>query len=795
MMGIRTALLRLDSVVRAKNIASRPLGQVLPSPRMLNRLGFFAFIALFLGVLGYFNLGDTYHRHFFQASAKAYLPYYLCRCLLLAYLTWFLCFVGRCIIYRLDRSGTAFSLGLVESLLLAFFVGAAAVSFAIFGLGFLNLYYKWLAALIVGIVLALSYSDFFVLARRAWNETKLTFWNDRNPLRLGVCWTMTAIFLASAGLLLVAKGLFPGGGGDYYTHYFGYFKQVVQSHGLWPNDVWYHFYISKGNTIVFLGILLSDALAPEIITFGFVLASALALGCLIQRFTTSFAWPLAGMTAFLCALVYTPADHFYPEWGLFQKHHEFTLSLLSSVTWLMVIMPRAADPSTERAWKIALCLLVGHLVLFAPTTTPLVIGALAINWTVSRLITRQRLVARCCFWGCAAAATVFISLMALNYAVTGMAEITPFRPFWKFANQERFSQQVSPYLMVLLEQGSLPSMGDFTSVDLSGTTVIEYYWRLLRLFAAANFFPWRIIFLSLAAIISIQLLRGRRTSIGFWNAAAPIGGLLITALLLTRIVNQPVSTYRYYSFLLFYVVAGAVLTWCWSFQLLPSRRLVGATGYILPCLIGFIILRQSWYSMPSSERHHIARFATCRLSLAEGYQTHQNGVTMSIVDMRDHMPPGARLYGFNCNNYCMAPGCDYESFVSYSLGKNWHVIMFEPANVAREELQRQGLNYFAIEPDNLVIDILQYSPLFQWDQIEHNLEVAWTDGDSYLLTWPGPNTTPIPCEFLGRYRDGYANPFDLEPLYERVKLIYEQNKGKSYPVYTDPSLPPVKGWQ
>ncbi len=57
----------------------------------------------------------------------------------------------------------------------------------------------------------------------------------------GVQPVICALLIAVCGAwLLIVRGLYPGGGGDYFTHYFPYYLEVVGNHGLAPNDVWYH---------------------------------------------------------------------------------------------------------------------------------------------------------------------------------------------------------------------------------------------------------------------------------------------------------------------------------------------------------------------------------------------------------------------------------------------------------------------------------------------------------------------------------------------------------------------------
>jgi hypothetical protein len=48
--------------------------------------------------------------------------------------------------------------------------------------------------------------------------------------------------------------------------------------------------------------------------------------------------------------------------------------------------------------------------------------------------------------------------------------------------------------------------------------------------------------------------------------------------------------------------------------------------------------------------------------------------------------------------------------------------------------------------------MLQYSKLFAPKEIAAHLAIKWTDGTSYLLTWPGPDTRPITDEFLDRQK-------------------------------------------
>ena len=92
------------------------------------------------------------------------------------------------------------------------------------------------------------------------------------------------VFAVVAALLLSIKTLYPGGSNDYYNHYFYYYVDVIRNGSLMPNEAWYHFFYSKGLGLYFLGMLLSDPLAPQLVTGIFTFAAALAVWLISEPF-------------------------------------------------------------------------------------------------------------------------------------------------------------------------------------------------------------------------------------------------------------------------------------------------------------------------------------------------------------------------------------------------------------------------------------------------------------------------------------------------------------------------------
>ncbi len=314
------------------------------------------FVGLYLAVLAWFGLVDVYRTSFSEAS-PLYYGYFLARILYVTYLGWCQFFLGKQLLSFWQRRQAGLKLTVLDEYLLCFYSGGALLAGVTFVLGFLNLYWYWLFVCgSVGLVV-LSSAEFVRTGRVWWQTARTALLDRRSWIRLGATWLVFGCILILMGALVAFKGLYPGGGGDYYTHYFPYFRHVLLSHGLWPNDVWYHFFVSKGATITITSMLLTDPLAPEMVTYLYFLVGTMAVWSLLRRWANNRIIPGLGMAACLGALLWTP-NRMFGEWGLFQKHHEFTASLLLSLVWLVVVCPDARGPRGRRgraSWPCSCC--------------------------------------------------------------------------------------------------------------------------------------------------------------------------------------------------------------------------------------------------------------------------------------------------------------------------------------------------------------------------------------------------------------------------------------------------------
>src|SRR5262249_15796072 len=132
-----------------------------------------------------------------------------------------------------------------------------------------------------------------------------------------------------------------------------------------------------GATVTISSMLLTDPLSSEVVTYLYFLAGTLCVYSMLRRCTNNWIIPGLGLATCIGAFLFT-FHPIYLHWGQFQKHHEFTASLLMSVVWLLAIIRQRTSAIGSRAWMIYLAFFTGHCVLFAPTVFPLVFGVLGL---------------------------------------------------------------------------------------------------------------------------------------------------------------------------------------------------------------------------------------------------------------------------------------------------------------------------------------------------------------------------------------------------------------------------------
>src|SRR5262249_11900957 len=86
-----------------------------------------------------------------------------------------------------------------------------------------------------------------------------------------------------------------------------------------------------------LGILLTDLLAPQLVTFCFMAVAAIVVYRFIEQLSPGSLWPWVGTILLLGFYVYTPGRSeflLHGGWADFEKLHELNAALVIAILWM-----------------------------------------------------------------------------------------------------------------------------------------------------------------------------------------------------------------------------------------------------------------------------------------------------------------------------------------------------------------------------------------------------------------------------------------------------------------------------
>ncbi len=727
------------------------------------RLRAAALILGFIGVVAWFDGVDFYHRHFFETGPIVAVDNVV-RIVFVAILSWLIYAPGAAIAALVMSTDERAALTPPERAVLGFGIGLGIWHVAMLILGLLGLYYRPVMVGLCLVVVVASARHFANVAIAGWRSFALGFAELRQgratPERIGI------ILIAVAAVwLLLLRGLFPGGGGDYYTHYFYYYLEVLKNHGLAPNDVWYHYYYSKGSGVAFLGMLLTDPEAPALTTYPCVVFAAVAIATLAARMAPNSLWPAAGAVVYLFYyLVSFGAD----GGGQLQKDHEEIAALVALTAWALC-MERYAAPRPFRLMAAATAIAAAVITPPIAIVLGFFVGLLA-AWSMVRRRWSD-------MWGygvvVAAVAGTVLAVLVVGYLQTGLASDQALDVMLRFADFARLDRWgVIPQIIAVAWirdnylQWEQP-FGRATLQEISDFMRLRFLWPFLTgpliavivLRMSGAFAGWRLT----APRDASSALLTRQTA---WRLVGLVVLLVAVAVLAGR--NQSLSFARLSSFFVPVLVMLAIAGSVWGLSWPLARRDDTVLRLVAPAilLVGSLVAWQShahWMSPLRRDTANAVRFFAGSYSLAEAY-SHANSlyafgaINPGALAAAQQLPYGTPIWSTNVNSYCMAPGCLIESVISFKMSGRLDEILGGDPNLAKQRLQEAGLNYFLFMKDYRMIDLLPFSRLFAPDTIGSYLGVKWSDGSTFLLTWIGPDTRPLGPDFLDAYTRRRAEP-------------------------------------
>ena len=727
------------------------------------RLWAAALIFGFIGIVVWFGAIDFYHRHFFDTGPIVAADNVV-RVVFVAMLSWLIYAPGAAIAALLMSPNERAALTPPERAVLGFGIGLGLWHVVMLILGLLGLYYRPVIDGLCLVIVVASARHFADVAIAGWRSFAVGFAGLRQgratPERIGII-----LIGAAAVWLLLLRGLFPGGGGDYYTHYFYYYLEVLKNHGLAPNDVWYHYYYSKGSGLAFLGMLLTDPEAPALTTYACVVFAAAAIATLAARMAPNSLWPAAGAVIYLFYyLVSFGAD----GGGQFQKDHEEIAALVALTAWALCMERRVAPrPFLVMAAAIAIAAAV--------VTPPIAIllgffvGLLA-AWSMARRRWSD-------MWAygvvVAAIAGAVLAVLVVGYLQTGLASDQALDLMLRFADSARLDRWgVIPQIIAVawIRNNYLqwePPFGWATLREIAEFMRLRFLWPFLTgpiiavviLRVSGALTGWRLI----APRDARSALLTKQTA---WRLVALVLLLVAVALLAGR--SQSLSFTRLSSFFVPVLVMLAIAGSVWGLSWPLARRDDTVLRLFVPAilLVGALVAWQShahWMSPLRRESANAMRFFAGSYSLAEAY-SHANSlyafgaINPGALAAAQQLPYGTPIWSTNVDSYCMVPGCLIESVISFKMSGRLDDILGGDPELAKQRLQEAGLNYFLFMKDYRMIDLLPFSRLFAPETIGSYLGVKWSDDSTFLLTWIGPDTTPLGPDFLEAYARRRAEP-------------------------------------
>jgi hypothetical protein len=640
-------------------------------------------------------------------------------------------------------------------LICAGFAGATVLALAMFLLGLANAYSRATAlAVMLPLLAAAPFVLHALLGDLAGQACRFIAAGSRMQ-RLAVALGVAGV-LGAAGALLINKVMLPESrDGDVWEHYLHYFHQVVQTGGIWPNDVWYHFYLSKGAGLFFLAILCSDILAAPVISFCFAVLSALVVFDLLHRRAQGPLWGLLGVVLFFLFLALPT-----PEVASFTKHHIAVMAYMALALWC--VLGRKEEAGESHAAGRAPVGLTGalglfYLGLYVPAAAAILLSSLVSVAVGTWLLDRRSLNGRLVAWLAAACVAGVAAALALNYAVTGLPETVPMRRTWAAVDLERFERwwcrcQVEYYFLeaeplARREVGPL----SFLQIDPEWTALLC---RLRYFSSVADKLLGRLLLLLLvvAALRETSLLTMAREC---WGATrrrllffAQVAAYLAGALVIAQAFPGGSSLERMYCFTGLFIVLGIVAA--------------------ASVLTGPVVARYSWAGalvLPLAMWPGIkpvlvttttpaVRFALGKTSAggALGKLFPYGTSLTNFVVSQGLIPAGQRQLHLTYEpqpGYFLA-GEPVVTEPSYAFAGHYDELLYGSAERARSILEGLGITHVSFDLESRLFLGLPYAPLFRAENLGRHFEFVWRSGSFYLLRLrrPGSRCAPLPPDML-----------------------------------------------
>jgi hypothetical protein len=313
------------------------------------------------------------------------------------------------------------------------------------------------------------------------------------------------------------------------------------------------YFYSKGAGLFFLGMLLTDPLAQQLVVFCFFSAAGLATFLFIRRVAPNTYWPIVGVLLFFAVYVYTPS------WGEFGKQHEFDTAFVVAILWMVVV---ALDDTlgSRRIWLAAAASAMTAIIIATPNAfIGVILGAVFGVLVLTYACMGDRRRASVCFAFAMLAGALVAGIWLLNFATTGLFSDFALHYFWQFTDFETLHRTGA--LPIAL---AMPRFGTYTGVPFAKSLhFLNFTSRLYLL--------WPLVLGGLLVTLMSIYQRYRAGATGkrpTSSAALVLVAMFVVFAVLTVMAGRASSSYnRFASFMVpVMIVAGCTL---WTASIRP----------------------------------------------------------------------------------------------------------------------------------------------------------------------------------------------------------------------------------
>ncbi|MCG3769293.1 MAG: hypothetical protein JW384_00415 [Nitrosomonadaceae bacterium] len=540
-------------------------------------------------------------------------------------------------------------------------------------------------------------------------------------------------------LLLLWKGLYPASAeADVWEHYLPYYREVLRTGSVAPNEVWVHYWASKAAGLTHIVGVLSDEFSAQLVSWALIVMTTVIVVDLLRSALSNTAWALFGAIVFLLGVM---AD---PSIGAFTRHHAPITAFIGFLVWatVQILSPKSSHRKTIFVSALIVAFYAG---LYLAQVVPLFAAFFGTLAAAAVVIRRFRFAVQPLAGLLFATIAGMLTEFLVSYVFTGVASMVSVRWFWPISDQEKFGAIVgnSGILYLIFANHDNPPWGE------------PWAW-LNRLFRLQHFLP--LFAGALAIALATALIRFRQVNrvSGFQKRdviPAVVAGAFLLVSVIPPLVFRNESTMRLYLFLNLLVpiivltILKGVTDTCR--ETLLKRLWIAGFLIVLSLTFGWIGLRQYPEHIKASVAYAGGKLSTAEAlkRTADAYGEPERFDFVQAVRRRIGLDPKIFTFTYAPGPGSAFPGRGMMSEPMYSLGPQYLELIFGTPDRAAQLLQKQGINYFHFSLEDRLFTGLAFSNLFRADSLDHHFKLAYREGRQFLLTWRGPgDVEPLPPE-------------------------------------------------